>query len=549
MLRHLHISGLGVIDDVDLRLHPGLNVLTGETGAGKTLITAGVSLATGARASARRVRGGHRAARVQASFDAPPGAEEWEEDGAVLLSRGIGADGKSTARIGAQLVTASTLAEVGGRLVEVHGQHHAQRLLSPAFQRGLLDRFAGDRHVVAVVGLREAFEAWSRVTHELQELQRAARDRERELDLLAYQVREIESVGPHADESQLLETEERRLAHVERLTELAALALEQLGGDRGAADQMAAVAEGLAQISSLDPTAAELAARSTSIAAESAELVRDLQAHAETLQPDPARLDEVRARMSELGALRRKYGATDAEVLGFAAAARRRIDELGGADRRLQGLETTARDARADLHARAQVVSSGRRRRAPAMVRAITAELAELGMEGAQAGIEIRELEEPGPSGAESVDLTLVPGHGQAAAPITVAASGGELSRTVLAIRSVLADADDVPTLVFDEIDAGIGGRAGLAVGRRLARLARSRQVLVVSHLPQIACFADHHVMVTKEGGIASARELDGSERVRELSRMLAGLDASRSAEGHARELLEEASRERQLAR
>jgi DNA repair protein RecN (Recombination protein N) len=545
VLRQLHISGLGVIDDVDLSLHPGLNVLTGETGAGKTLVTAGLSLAIGARASAMLVRKGHRAARVQASFDPIEDSEEWEEEGRILLSRSVSVDGRSTARVGGQLVTVSTLAEVGGRLVAVHGQHHAQRLLSPAAQTALLDRFAGDRHVVAMIGMREAYERWSAATSELRRLEDAVRERERELDLLAYQLHEIEGVAPRPGESDALAAEEARLGHAERISELSVEAHRSLGGEEGAADLLASAATSLSGIAELDPSAADLATRATSLAAESLELSRDLLAYAEAVQADPARLDEVRARAASLASLRRKYGATDEDVLAFAADAARRLDELEGADERLAELRRTEEGSRADHLERTAAVSAGRRRRSAALAEAVTGELAELGMDGARVELQLQALPEPGPSGAETVEIRLAGGPRQAPVPLATAASGGELSRTILAIRSVLADLDDVPTLVFDEVDAGVGGRAGLAVGRRLARLAATRQVLVVTHLPQIACFADHHVLVTKQRGSATVRTLDDGGRIRELSRMLAGLDRSRSAEIHAEELLSEASRAR----
>jgi DNA repair protein RecN (Recombination protein N) len=549
VLRQLHISGLGVIDDVDLFLHPGLNVLTGETGAGKTLVTAGLSLATGARGSATLVRKGHRAARVQASFDTVEGADEWQEDGQILLSRSVGADGRSTARAGGQLVTVSTLAEIGTRLVEVHGQHHAQRLLSPAAQTALLDRFAGDEHLVAVNGMREAYDRWSETVAELGRLESAARDRERELDLLAYQVREIESVAPTPGEAEALAAEEQRLGHVERLAELSASARRSMGDEAGASDVLAGVAALLAEAAALDPSASDLSARATSLAAESVELGRDLQAYADGLLDDPVRLEEVRARAASLASLRRKYGANEEEVLSYGAEAARRLAVLAGVDERLAGLREREDELRTDHRGRASTVSARRGRESRALAEAITAELAELGMDGARVDVALRELDEPGRSGGEAAEIRLAAGPRQPAVPLASAASGGELSRTILAIRSVLADLDDVPTLVFDEVDAGVGGRAGLAVGRRLARLAAERQVLVVTHLPQIACFADHHLVVTKDGGRATARPLDDTERVRELSRMLAGLDRSRSAEVHARELLTEASRVRASAR
>jgi DNA repair protein RecN (Recombination protein N) len=549
VLRELHITGLGVIDDLDLELDGGLNVLTGETGAGKTMITVGLSLAAGARASAHLVRPGAKAARVQARFDAPSadeaGADGWAEDGEVVLARTVGADGKSGARIGGQLATASALASLGARLVELHGQHQSLGLLDAATQTAFLDRFAGETHQGHVESCAEAAHARARARSALVELEGAARDRERELDLLAYQVGEIEAVGPAPGETELLEAEEARLGHVERLLELAGSAEVLVAGEEAAAEAAAGAAQALGSAAALDPSGLELAQRASALAAELAELGHDLRAYRESLAVDPARLEEVRARIGALQGLRRKYGATDAEVLGFLAQATERLRTLEGADERLEELRAEVARLDAALEEGALAVSEGRRRAGPALSGALTQEVRELGMPTATVEVALEPLPEPGASGAERVELRFAAGAAQSALPLAKAASGGELSRVMLACRSVLADLDDVPTLVFDEVDAGIGGEAGLAVGRRLARLAASRQVLVVTHLPQIACFADLHVRVRKDDGTACVDVLDDGERVRELSRMLAGLETSTHAVSHAQELLAEAARVR----
>jgi DNA repair protein RecN (Recombination protein N) len=543
VLRELHISGLGVIDDLDLEVHPGLTVLTGETGAGKTMVTVGLSLALGARGSASLVRSGAKAARVQARFDAPADAGEWAEDGEVVLARTVSADGKSAARIGGQIATASALADLGASLVEVHGQHQAQRLLAAPTQTAFLDRFAGDAHLVALAGYREVFDRLRDARIAAERLREAARDRERELDLLAYQVREIEAIAPRPGETEALEAEEARLSHVERLIDEAGSAEAVLAGDEGAADALGAAAHAAEAVASMDPAAGGLAERAGSLAAEAAELARDLRDYREGLAADPTRLQEVRERAQALKALRRKYGETDSDVLGFLAEAADRLTTLTTADDRLAELAAEVKSLQADAGERASTVSRARRAAAPALAAAISTELEQLGMPGAALEVALEALPEPGRSGAERVELRLSAGPGQSALPLVKAASGGELSRTMLACRSVLADLDEVPTLVFDEVDAGIGGRAGLAVGRRLARLARDRQVLVVTHLPQIACFADRHVRVSKDTGTATIEALDDHERIVELSRMLAGLDGSEAAEGHAEELLTEAER------
>jgi DNA repair protein RecN (Recombination protein N) len=548
VLRELHISGLGVIDDLDLALHPGLNVLTGETGAGKTMITVGLALALGARATASSVRDGASAARVQALFEVDAASSEaravlepWVEDGEVLLARTVPADGKASARIGGQLATASALAALGQVLVEVHGQGQQQRLLDPAVQTAFLDRYAGDQQLVAVGAYRETHDALLDATRSLERLREAARDREREIDLLAYQVREIEAVSPEPGESERLASEEARLGHVERLMETGGAAEEALAGDGGAVDTLGLAARSLQEAGALDPQADELAARGAALAAEVAELARDVRGYREALAADPERLQLVRERLAALKSLQRRYGETDDDVLAFSAEASRRLDELAGADERLAELGETVETLTVERSARAAVVTAGREAAAGRLAAAIGAELEELGMPGAVVEVALEALDPPGQSGAERVELRFAGGPDLAPRPLATSASGGELSRTMLACRSVMADLDAVPTLVFDEVDAGIGGRAGLAVGRRLARLAQDRQVVVVTHLPQIACFADRHVQVTKRGNTATARVLDDEARVPELSRMLAGLERSESAISHAEELLVEA--------
>jgi DNA repair protein RecN (Recombination protein N) len=542
VLRELHISGLGVIADLDLDLHPGLNVLTGETGAGKTLVAVGLALATGGRGSASLVREGAKAARVQARFDAPPDADEWAEDGEVVLARSIGAEGKSGARIGGQLATVSALATLGPSLLEIHGQHGGMRLLEPATQTAFLDRFAGGAHVVAVAEYRETHVRLHSARKVADELAAASRDRERELDLLSYQVREIEGVGPRPGETDELTADEARLGHVERLLELFSNVDGSLGSDGGGADAIAAAAAGLEQASVLDQGASPLAERARGLAAEVSELARDAREYEDRLGPDPVRLEAVRERLRSLKALHRKYGETDAEVLGFLADASARLKALEGGDQYLAEAREEVAGFEVIVAERAADVTAGRLEAAPRLARALTSELRALGMPEAAVDVAIEPLGDPGPMGSERVEIRFAPGLGQPVLAVAAAASGGELSRAMLACRSVLADLDEVPTLVFDEVDAGIGGEAGLAVGHRLARLAVDRQVLVVTHLPQIACFADLHVRVRKEGGAAEVQPLDDEGRVRELSRMLAGLQGSEHAVSHAEELLAEAA-------
>jgi DNA repair protein RecN (Recombination protein N) len=557
VLRELHISGLGVIRDLDLELTKGLTVLTGETGTGKTMLTVGLALAGGARGGAHLVGPGAKAARVQARFEVPDGwvsnpvgsddvSVDWVEDGEVILARSVGADGKSSARIGGQLTTASALSDVSARLIEIHGQHGSLRLLDPSTQTAFLDRYAGAQHLAAVASFAESYQRATAARRALRRLEDDARDRERELDLLRYQVEEIRSVAPEPGETDALRSEENRLAHGERLLELAAAAEEILAAEGGVAEGSASVVRGLGSIIELDAAAAGLAARAEALAAEAAELGRDLRAYREGLALDPAGLASIRERIGELKGLQRKYGPGDAEVLAFLDEAAARILSLAGADERLEELRAEVEALAPAVTALAEQVTAGRMGARTALADALGEEIQDLGMPGAAIQVALGSLPEPGPSGAERVELRFRGGPGQPWLTFAKAASGGELSRVMLACRSVLADLDDVPTLVFDEVDAGIGGQAGLAVGRRLARLALTRQVVVVTHLPQIACFADRHVRVRKDQGVAQLEVLEDRERIPELSRMLAGLEASEHGASHAEELLAEAARSRQ---
>jgi DNA repair protein RecN (Recombination protein N) len=544
MLRELHVTDLGVIADVDLSFHPGLNVLTGETGAGKTMITVALGLALGRRASGSLVREGARTARVQARFDATTAAEEegWAEDGSLVLARAIDADGRSTARVGGQISTVSVLERLATGLVEVHGQHDSASLGSPAAQTGFLDRFAGPEHLVLLGEHAGVHRRLSAASRELDELVRTEREREREADVLAFQIGEIEAVEPRPGELAELEPEIVRLANAERLLELAGAGELALAGEGGAAEQISVAAGALQHVAELDPAAAALAERARSLREEAADLAREARGYREGLEADPARLELANARVAAVRGLLRKYGDSEEAVLEFLERARQTASALGGSGRRREELEEEVGALEAEAAAGARAIRAGRAAAAPALGAALEAELNDLGMSGASIEVSLVDVV-PSASGTERAELVFSGGPRQRPMPLSRVASGGELSRAMLACRSVLVDADAVPTLVFDEVDSGIGGIAAAAVGRRLAMLARERQVLVVTHLPQIAALADRHLVVDKVDGVAGAREVDGAERVGELSRMLAGLKGSESAAAHAEELLAEAGR------
>jgi len=533
MLRELHVTDLGIVDDLTVLVASGLTAITGETGAGKTLLVEAVELLLGGRADATLVRQGATEARVEGRF---------ERDGEELVvARVIPIDGRSRGYVDGRLATVAELAEIGASLVELHGQHAHQSLFAPAVQRAALDRFAGEGAIAALGDLRTARGEARAAEEELTTLGGDDRARARELDLLRFQIEEIDVadlVDPGEDEA--LEAEESLLAdataHRDALSQ-AFRALEGPGLD----------AVGTA-VSALDDRApfVDLVARLRAVQAEVADLERELRLANDGITDDPNRIADVRVRRQLLRELRRKYGPTLEEVVAYAEQARRRLAELEGFEARAAELEGRREEAHERATAAAARLSDARRSAAAPLAESVTRHLRELAMPAAHLEVAV----EPGPltdDGADEVVFLLAPNPGEPAKILAKAASGGELSRAMLALRLVLSEAP--ATLVFDEVDAGIGGEAGIAVGRLLADLGVRHQVLCVTHLAQVAAFADAQVVVEKreEGGrtVASATSVEGSERVTELSRMLAGVGESEHARSHAAELLDRAANRR----
>ena len=565
MLAELRIRDLGVIDDARLEVSAGLNVLTGETGAGKTMVVDALALLLGGRADPGAVRAGRPAALVEgrlrtgddrqvAAALASAGVDD--EDGEVVVARQVLVEGRSRAQLQGRMATVAAVADIVRPLVEVHGQHEFQDLLRPGVQRDLLDRYAGE----AVLVPRSAFAAgWRRlraVTRELDDLTARTREREREIDLLRHQLDEIDAAQVRVGESAELTAEAERLANAEALQQAAALAHQLLEDDEdtGAATALGAAARAVHGPGGHDRALAELAGRAQSLAAEVGDLASSLRAYAEAVLVDPGRLEEVNLRMALLRDLERKYGDGEEAVVAFAGKAAARLAELEGGTLRSEALEAEAAELRHELAGTGAALTAARRQAADRLGEALRVELADLAMPSAQVVVAVEQdpdddgLEVGGrclaatEDGLDRVDIRLAAHPGAPLRPLGRAASGGELSRVMLALRVVLAGVDRTPTLVFDEVDAGVGGRTAAAVGRRLAQLARRHQVLVVTHLPQIAAHADRHFTVEKHSadGTTSTdlRLLDDAGRVGELSRMLAGMEGSGLAQAHAEELL-----------
>jgi DNA repair protein RecN (Recombination protein N) len=535
MLRELHVTDLGIVDDITVVVGPGLTAITGETGAGKTLLVGAIDLLLGGRADASLVRQGASEARVEGRFELPDGSER-------VLARVLPTDGRTRAYIDGRLATVGELAELGSTLVDLHGQHAHQSLLAPAVQRRALDRFAGEPALGPLRVLREARAEERAIVEELAGLGGDERSRARELDLLRFQITEIEEAAiEDRGEDVALEAEEALLSDAVSHREALAVAFRALEGPA-----LDAIGEAVAALDERAPFA-ELVRRLRAAQAELADLERELRLASEEVTDDPARVEAVRTRRQQLRELRRKYGDTLDDVLTFASDARRRLAELEGFEARAAELDAAGRDAAARAATAAAALSEARRAAAGPLAVAVSAHFRDLAMAAARLEVVVEDKAgaraEPGEDGIDEITFLLAPNPGEPPRPLAKAASGGELSRAMLALRLVLSEAP--PTLVFDEVDAGIGGEAGTAVGRLLADLGGRHQVMCVTHLAQVAAFGDAQVVVEKreEAGrtVANASEVDNEPRVVELSRMLAGVGESEHARGHAAELLERA--------
>jgi DNA repair protein RecN (Recombination protein N) len=587
MLAEMRIQGLGVIDDATLELDPGFTVLTGETGAGKTMVVTGLSLLGGGRAEASRVAEGARRAVVEGRFAADPAAvavaddvgADADDDGTLIAVRTVSADGRSRAHLGGRSVPVGVLGRLAEATLAVHGQNDQLRLLRPGEQRALLDRFAGDAVAAPLGRYRTVRAEWLRVAAELVERRDGARRLAREADLLRHGLTEIGAVDPQPGEDRELQALARRLAAADDLRATAATARAALAGadgaDSGDGDGLGALAlvgearqrltaAGDSELTALDQGLAEALALLSDATSE-------LTGYLDRLDADPERLAAVLTRQAELKALTRKYAADIDGVLAWAEQARERLGGLDTSDEALAAL-AARRDALArELAGHAAAVTAARREAAARLAAAATAELGGLAMPDARLLVDVHPrpaidgaadalpvddaVLTAGPDGVDEVELRLVAHTGAAPQPLHKGASGGELSRVMLALEVALAGADPVPTMVFDEVDAGVGGRAAVEIGRRLARLAARHQVVVVTHLPQVAAYADRHLVVDKSAGNGSGparsrvRTLDEPDRVVELARMLAGMDDTSTGRAHAEELLASARAHREADR
>lgn len=601
MIHELRITGLGVIADATCRFAPGFTAVTGETGAGKTMVVSGLGLLAGGRADPGLVRSGESQAAAEGWFDAPEGAvaEIVTEAGGVVDDDGLTATriiatrGRSV--LGGRGVPTAVLADVMGQLLVIHGQHDQTRIGGRAL--ALLDAFAGEATQDLARRVGQLHAELRSLERELGGLRTTEQERARELDLLEFSLNEIAGIDPQPDEDVVLAAEAERLANADDLVGAAHTAREAITSDAdldGASDVMgllSAARRALESAAAHDRALAEPAAAIRSAMAQLGDVAADLSQYAQDIDADPRRLAAIQDRRAELSRLTRKYGSSITEVLEWSAASAERVAQLAGADDRIEALEARVQDLRGEAGTVCAELSAARRAAADRFATEVATELAALAMPRARVAFAVSTTPDPnglvlppvrvdsataassvidpvheteriddtarlkpgtGPvafraTGIDDVSLMLAANPGAPLRPIAQAASGGELSRVMLAVQVVLAGADPVPTMVFDEVDAGVGGAAAIEVGRRLQQLSTRTQVIVVTHLAQVAAFADRQLVVTKDSDGAvtesSVQVVEGEHRVRELSRMLAGLADSEAAGAHASELLELAHR------
>ncbi|MFQ3668130.1 MAG: DNA repair protein RecN [Fimbriimonadaceae bacterium] len=551
MLLELSVENIAIIDRAQLALGPGFTALTGETGAGKSLLVDAIELVLGARADSDLVRAGATRGTVAATFDLTShpdlqalcrhlGVEP--EGGCLYLQREVLAEGRSTCRIAGRMVPLSTMRQIGAALVDLHGQHDHQDLLDPVSHVRYLDAWIGEPAAALLAQVAERFAAVSEVERKLHALSQDRRGREQRIDLLRFQVQEIESVDPVPGEMPELEARLGRLQHVERLAEVSAASLARLVDEEGAAvERLGTSVRELESVARHDPEIEESleAIRSALYALQ--EGARTLRAYADRLEADPEALDATASRIDDLKRLRRKYGDDEAAILAFYRRAKLELEDLDNSETTESELQERLKILRSELQQSVDDLTALRREKAARFAEEVQTQIRELAMERAvfTVGLSPRPIDA---TGGDEVVFLFSANAGEPPRPLNKIASGGEISRVMLAMKSVLAGTAGVPTLIFDEVDTGLGGRAAAVVARKLEALGEHYQVVVISHLPQIASRASSHFRIEKgeESGRATTRvvPLADAERVQEIARMIAGERVGDSAVAHAREML-----------
>lgn len=566
VLRELRVRDFAIVDEVRVPFSDGFNVLTGETGAGKSILIDALSVALGGRAAVEQIRQGAEEARVEAVFEVRredhPVVEQLQAeglyetgDGIVVLGRTLSASGRHLAHVNGRLATARLLRDIGSQWVEIHGQHEHQHLFSPARQRDLLDSFAGEEAQQTRRRVRDAFHRWREILAERARLAGDPRERVREEDLLRFQLSEIDAARLRPGEEEELAARRRILQHAQRLFEVAASAYQRLaegavpGG--AVADAVSAVAEAVRHAASIDDRLDNVRAMLDDAATMLREAARELRHYRDSLQFEPEELAQIEERWDLISRLKRKYGETIEDILAYRNQVAAALDSRARDDERAKALDAEEAAARAELASACRELSRIRREAAGRLQETVSRELAALAFPDAAFVVDVRPRWKDGAdgrepdadaTGADDVEFRLAANPGDEPRPLRAVASGGELSRIMLALCASAASALDVPVVVFDEIDAGVGGRTAQAVGQRLASLGRHRQVLCITHLAQIAARAHHHVAIRKRvrrsRTAVAVTAVRGADRAREIARMLSG-DDSPAALRHAEELLQ----------
>ena len=564
MLRELHIKNFSIIDDVTIEFDKGFNVLTGETGAGKSIIIGTLSLALGERATGELIRSGEKEALVEAFFDISPEllspeSRRYLNDGGIdikdglILKRIISIQGKNRAYINGSMSNVQTLSDISRNIVDVHGQYEHQSLLSEENQLDLLDAYGGlmkDRLEVS-----EIYESLFQLKQQINSLTQKEKDRSQRLDILRYQINEIETAGLTIGEEEELRDEVRILGNAGRLAELANQSYDSLySSDSSCISALSGILEGLREISEIDPRANEALKSAEDALPLLEEMGYFLRDYKNGLDFDPARLDQVQERLELIKGLGRKYGSGIDNILTFYNNSRIEIEELQHSDETQEALKTELEEIKIKFTKKSQTLSKKRKSIAKKIEKDVVNELAGLAMPDTQFSIRVTQEEGDDTSdgsratnkGIDNIEFMISPNVGEVLKPLSKVASGGELSRVMLALKSILAKGDNIPVLVFDEIDSGIGGKTADTMAKKLRKLSAGRQVICITHLPQIASHAEKHLKiekkVRKERTVVEIQKVEKEERVIEIARMLSG-DTSDASLKHAGELLEKINR------
>ena len=550
MLVELHIQNFALIDDLHLAVGAGFSVLTGETGAGKSIIVDALSAALGERTGSEVVRTGADVCLVEAVFDvsdSEPAIKVAEgygfqpEDGVLIVSRETARSGRPQCRVNGRAATASVLREMTSFLIDVHGQHEHQSLLSVPLHIDILDAWIGEGASKLTARARRLYEELTRLRGEQDRLHTDERERARTLDLYKFQAEEIDSARLDPNEEKDLTAERNRLANAEKLHAAASQIYDLLGGgESGAVDSLSAAARLAEKTAVMDPSMCAFVEDLNSALFGAQEALSAVRNYREEIQADPARLEQIEERLHLIRTLKRKYGDTIEDVLNYGQELAAKTDDLSHAEERSEELDGHIRELQGDLEQVSEKLTELRRHSSTKFEKAVESELADLAMSRTRFEVSIQTFE-VGPKGADAVEFLISPNPGEPVKPLVKIASGGEMSRIMLGLKTVMARAD-VPALVFDEIDTGIGGKTAQVLGEKLASLAQKCQVMCVTHLPQIASKATHHYWVDKvvrDGRtFVTVKALEGEERVSELARMLGAEETSASAAQHAREML-----------